>query len=213
MTPEEAIRLVRVRGTAFWNLSEYLGLSSARLYRTKIDPFKDDHIILSGENTKTITEAILSAAGIREGTDRRSRLEMAFLRNLEARQADGETDRYIPLNLPPGGITQAVERAHAYGFQVMHLGVRTSNSWWARLFHSRRNTEVGGKPGFNDALTDYGEGPTALDAVNSAMSRRYDRKTGVVITQEPPVFTETQERRLMQAFAQMVDGRGGPKRR
>ena len=66
-------------------------------------------------------------------------------------------------------------------FAVWSLSEQTNGTWRARLWNRNTSLHSTGKPGFNDAFTDFGEGLTPGEAILHAAKRRYDRKTGEVV--------------------------------
>ena len=97
---------------------------------------------------------------------------------------------------------EAIALAESRGWTISHLGKRSDGSWASRLYNPGRASEVLGKPGFNDSITDYGDGPTAADAILRALSLRYDRETGKVVEFVPPPFSRLAEANLEHALSE-----------
>lgn len=76
---------------------------------------------------------------------------------------------------------EAIAYTKQLGWRVWSLSEQTTGGWRARLWHPEHNRSAGGLRGFNDAFTDYGEGPTAADAILHAARLRIDRQTGKVV--------------------------------
>jgi len=103
---------------------------------------------------------------------------------------------------------EAIAFIRAHGWVVMSLSENmASPGWRARLINPQRNREVGSAPGFNDALTDYGDGATPAEAILRAIRLRYDRQTGKVVEVEVPPFSPAAEGRLCTALDRAVEAR------
>lgn len=114
-----------------------------------------------------------------------------------------------PLDL--GGVLSdrtAVNIVNKEGWHVSMLRQTSRGSWVAQLTSVHRLRETLGRPGHNDARTDYAEGPTIAAAVLAAACLRFDRETGCVVKvtlEEVRGYSENAEMRLEEALGRAVE--------
>ena len=103
---------------------------------------------------------------------------------------------------------EAIAFAKARGWHVWTLSEKGDGTGWrARMHNPTRIREVLGKPGFNDGMGEYGDGPTPADAILRALCLRIDRTTGKVTEVDVPPFSQAAEGRLMQALSRATEAR------
>lgn len=99
---------------------------------------------------------------------------------------------------------EALAFAHERGWTVLNMGQLSTGLWSARLMNSALARQRLNDPGFNDSITDYGQGATPADAIMRALRLRYDRQTGKLTEIEVSPLTPRQEEKIESALGAAI---------